>query len=236
MKDLNITVSNETKELVLRTGEADKIVHPKGINITGVLGAPYQFLIGKDIDPKTSHLQIKRDTGGITLNILDTNPHSSSTIIGQLKKDSALESWKINSVDHRWTVQGFLRHIKTQAFYFTSKDELKAMVDSLQKWNATVETVIQQHNANTGNSLSVLEKKVSGIELKNKFSITIPIFQGYEKQKFTVEIGLDPKSNSVDLFLISDELFSLEIEHREALIEAELNKFSTFPCSKVVIS
>lgn len=235
MKDLNITLSGETKELVLRTGEADKIVYPRSINITGILGAPYQFYDGKKPDPKDCHIQIKKDTGVIILNILDTDPHSASTIIGQLKKDGYFEQWGINT-EKRWTVSQFLKHIKMQRVFFSEQSECDAMVESLQKWNAKVEMVIKQHNDNSGNSLSMLERSVSGIELKTRFSLTIPIFQGYSKQKFTVEIGLDPKSNAVDLYLFSNDLFSLEIEHREQLIELELSKFDAFPCSKVTIS
>jgi hypothetical protein len=235
MKDLNITVTGETKELTLRTGDAEKIVYPKGINITGILAAPFQFYEGKRPTPESCHITIKKDSGVITLNILDTDPHSGSVIIGQLKKDGYFSEWGINT-EKRWTVQTFLRHIKMQRSFFSEKTECDAMVDSLQKWNAKVETVIKQHNDNSGNSLSMLERSVSGIELKNKFSLTIPIFQGYAKQKFTVEIGLDPKSNAVDLYLFSNDLFSLEIEHREQLLEMELSKFSEFACSKVVLS
>ncbi len=235
MEDLNITVNGETKELTLRTGEAEKIVHPKGINLTGILAAPFQFLSGKSYAPGQCHITIKKDTGVITLSILDTDPHSGSVIIGQLKKDGYFEQWGINT-EKRWTVQTFLRHIKMQRSFFSEKTECDAMVESLQKWNAKVETVIKQHNDNSGNSLAMLERSVSGIELKNKFSLTIPIFQGYQKQKFTVEIGLDPKSNAVDLYLFSNDLFSLEIEHREQLLELELAKFNDFQCSKVVIS
>lgn len=235
MKDLNITVSPDQKEITLRTGEAEKIVYPRPINITGILAAPFQFYDGRVLDALRCHIEIKKDTGVITLHVLDTDPHSASVIIGQLKKDGYFEQWGINT-EKRWTVSQFLKHIKMQRVFFSEQSECDAMVESLQKWNAKVEMVIKQHNDNSGNSLSMLERSVSGIELKTRFSLTIPIFQGYSKQKFTVEIGLDPKSNAVDLYLFSNDLFSLEIEHREQLIEMELSKFSDFPCSKVVIS
>jgi hypothetical protein len=72
--------------------------------------------------------------------------------------------------------------------------------------------------------------------LITKFDLLIPIFQGYSKMKFTVEIGLDPKNTTVQLYLISDELIELEIGQREKLIEDELKKFDYFKCSKVVLS
>jgi hypothetical protein len=235
MKDLNLTLPENSKELILRTGEAEKIVYPKGIDITGILAAPFQFYQGKTLDPALCHIQIQKDKGVIALHILDTDPHSSSTIIGSLKNDGYFKDWGINT-EKRWTVSTFLKHIKMQRTFFSEKSECDAMINSLQTWNAKVEMVIKNHNDNAGNSLSMLERKVSEIGLKTSFSLTIPIFQGYPKQKFTVEIGLDPKSNQVDLYLFSNDLFALEIEHREALIESELARFNEFGCSKVVIS
>jgi hypothetical protein len=235
MKDLNITVSGETKELILRTGEAEKISYKRPINISGILGAPYQFLSGKTLDPKECHLEIQKDDGIIELYILDTDPHSMSTIKGMLQMDGYFSQWGINT-EKRWTVSQFLKHVKMQRVFFSDPSECDQIVASLQAWNAKVETVIKLHNDNAGNSLSVLERKVSEIGVKTSFSLTIPLFQGYAKQKFTVEIGFDPKNTQVDLYLFSNELFALEIDHREALIDMELARFEGFDCSKVVIS
>jgi hypothetical protein len=224
-------------EVTFREGEALPAKANRDIRISGILGAPYQFYEGKKamIDPLTSHITIKKDLGVITLNVDDQNAYTEIQVIGQLKKDGALAPWDING-NKRWTVGELLKFIKTQRYYFNDTAECSALVASLQTWNAKVETVIKQHNDNAGNSLQLLEKKVSEIGLKTRFNLHIPLFQGYPKVKFTVEIGFDPKTNSVDLYLISDELFELEIQEREKHIDAELAKFADFHCSKVVIS
>jgi len=224
-------------EVVFREGEALPAKSNRDIMIAGVLGAPYQFYEGKKniISALTSHITIRKDVGVITLNVNDQDPYTEIKIIGQLKKDNALSPWDING-SKRWSVGEFLKFVKTQRYYFDDPSECSAIVSSLQTWNAKVETVIKQHNDNAGNSLQMLEKKVSEIGLKTKFNLRIPLFQGYPKVKFTVEIGLDPKTNSVDLYLISDELFELEIQEREKHIDTELAKFADFHCSKVVIS
>lgn len=236
MKDLNLTVvNNEGKEIIFRTGVAEDIKHPKQINITGILAAPFQFYEGKSLEPLDCNIQIKKDTGMIALHILDTNPNSESVITGQLKKDGYFEKWGVNT-EKRWTVSEFLKHIKMQKTFFADRSECDKIVESLQKWSARVEVVIKQHNDNSGNSLSMLERKVGEIDLTKRFSLRIPIFQGYAKQEFVVEIGFDPKATSVDLYLYSDDLFTLEVEHRESLIDSEISKFKDFNCSKVVLS
>lgn len=235
MEQLNLHLPEGTKELILREGEAPKVQFSKPIVISGILAAPHQFFSGKTLEAEKCHIQIQKDKGVISLVILDTDPNSSSTITGRLTPDGFFAAWSINS-EKRWSVQQFVKHIKMHKAFFTAGKECDDLVESLQKWNAKIETVIKQHNDNAGNSLSSLERSVSQVELRTKFSLTIPIFQGYPKQTFPVEIGLDPKQNSVELYLYSNELFALEISYRESLIESELSKFESFPCSKVVLS
>lgn len=218
-----------------RKGLDDKA--PPSIKIDGTLGAPHQFLIGKKslFEDDVIHLQIFKDKGKLVLLLGDSDPYSTHTITGSLKKDSVLELFKINT-DYRYTVNEFVKFIKTMRYYFSDAEEHKKLVESLQKWNVKVETEIKNHNDNRGNSLLMLEKKVGEMGLIQNFNLTIPIYQGYEKQKFTVEIGLDPKNTSVDLFLISDELFEREISFREQLIAAEVSRFEEYSFSKVIVS
>lgn len=237
MEKAIVNVRTEGNEVIIRTGDAPEILYPTSIGIVGILAAPFQFYEGKkeSCPPDKCHIQIKKDAGVIVLNVLDTDPKSGHQIIGQLKKDSFFEAWAINT-DKRWTVSSFLKHIKMQRVFFSNRMEVDALVESLQKWEANVETIIKEHQSTSGNSLIMLERKVGNIGLKTKFKLNIPIFQGYPKQEFEVEIGFDAKLNSVDLYLFSNDLFELEIMHREALINEELAKFNDFPCSKVVLS
>jgi len=112
------------------------------------------------------------------------------------------------------------------------------LIASLQKWNVGVELVIKQHNDNTGNSLSMLERRVGEIDLVNSFVLSIPIYKGYPKREFTVNIGLDPKSTQVDFFLYSDELFHLTRTDRDSLFDKEVESFKAigFDCSVISVS
>lgn len=207
------------------------------IKLAGVLAAPYQFLIGKrDLFTDTSiHLLINKSLGTLHLRLGDNDAYRTHEISGSLTKDSTLAQFKINT-DYRWTVNELIKFLRTMRYYFSDSDDHKKMVESLQKWTAKVETVIKNHQDTSGNSLVMLEKRVGEIELIRSFNLTIPIFQGYEKKKFRVEIGFDPKNTSVDLYLISDELFELEIQFREQLIDAEVARFDEYKFSKVIVS
>lgn len=217
-------------------GEALEQKPPKAINIVGVLEAPAQFLKGKTIDPLKTHLKIFNAEGELELVVNDEDPYSTHTIKGKLSKDSVLQMFRINT-DTRWTIAEFLKFIKTMRFYFADRAAHAKLIDSIQKWSVKIERVIVEHNDNKGNSNFQLETKVQAVDgLVSKFDLNIPIFQGYPKAKFTVEIGLDPKNTAVQLYLISDDLIELEIQTRETAIRDVLKQLEEYAFSKIVVS
>jgi len=220
-------------------GDAEKTIYPKSINLTGVLSAPVNFLKGKTAEFKkeAAHLLIDPDDNTMTLNLDERSEKSAVQIVGKLTPDKDLMEWKINS-EHRWTVASLLKHVRERKFYFKDTSVQAKLINSLQKWNAQVEVVIKQHNDNSGNSLAMLERKVGEIDLVKEFVLSIPLFKGYEKREFTVNIGLDPKSSQVDFFLYSDELFFLMRSDRDMLFAKEVEAFKAlkFDCSVVHLS
>lgn len=220
-------------------GEAEKKVYPKSINISGVLSAPADFLKGKIalFNKQDAHLIIDRDKNALTLNLDDRNEKSPVTITGRLTPSEDLAAWCINTPT-RWTVGSLLAFVRERKFFFADSMVHAKLIASLQKWNVNVETVIKQHNDNSGNSLAQLERKVGEIDLVKEFSLSIPIYKGYDKKTFVVNIGLDPKNNQVDFFLYSDELFYLTRSDREMLFAREIENFKTlgFDCSVVEVS
>lgn len=238
METLNLRLEGDQKELTIRTGEAEDVKHEKSINITGTLGAPNAFFTGKkDITtPDKIHLLIYNAEGKLELVMGDRDPWTTHKIIGSLTKDKVLDSFGINA-SKMWLVRDFIKHIKATKYYFANPEEHRVLVEKLQKWSVRVEKVITDHNDHKGNVNFQLEQKVKEVDgFVDRFTLNIPIFQGYAKLKFTVEIGFEPKNSTVDLFLISDELFELEISHREKLIAEEVGKFNGTDFSKIVIS
>lgn len=227
-------------ELTLRQGEAlhPRELAPPPINLSGTLSAPFNFLVGKPslaADEENINLTINNQEGQLVLTMKDKDPFSRYVITGKLERFSDLGKFHINT-DKRWTIRDFKKFIRTVSIYFADKTKLNEIVESLNKFEASVEVVIKQHNDNSGNSLTMLEQKVNGLQLARKFDLLIPIYKGYQKIKFTVEIGLDPKNTSVDLFLLSDELFEQEILQRETIMNDELAKFDKYKFSKVIVS
>lgn len=220
-------------------GEAERKIYPKPIDISGVLSAPYNFLKGKMglFKKEDAHLIIDRDNNNLTLNLDERSVTSPVSIEGKLSPSDDLHAWFINTPT-RWSVASLLAFVRERKFFFADPMVHAKLISSLQKWNVNVEVIIKQHNDNSGNSLAQLERKVGEIELVKEFTLCIPIYKGYPKKTFVVNIGLDPKNTQVDFFLYSDELFFLTRSDREMLFNQEIDNFKTlgFDCSVVEVS
>ncbi len=238
IKEVGLTITAPGVHNIL-FGEAEKVIYDKPINIVGVLSAPVDFLKGKveRFDKAVAHLLIDRDGNKLTLNLNERSEKSPVQIVGQLKPSEDLAAWSINT-EKRWNVAEFLKFVRERKYFFKDPSVHSKLIASLQKWNVNVELVIKQHNDNSGNSLSQLERKVGEIDLVKEFTLSIPIYKGYQKREFTVSIGLDPKSTQVDFFLYSDELFHLTRTDRDSLFDKEVEAFKAigFDCSVISIS
>ena len=234
-----VTIRTSEKEFSLIQGTKTFLgeVADKAITITGTLGAPFQFLLGKmdKVKDPDTHLRIYKDLGKLELHVNDTDGRCQHVITGSLSKDKNLQSFRINT-DETWSVSEFLKFIRTKKFFFADPGDQTALIAGLQTFGAKVERVIKEHNDNTGNSLFQLETRVNDIQLKRSFILDIAIFQGYDRKQFKVEIGFQPTATQVHLFLISEDLFTIELEYREKLINDEIKRFDKSTFSKVVVS
>lgn len=237
IEDFALTVTNPGVHTIL-FGDAEPIQYPKSLDISGILSSPGNWLgTGKKVDPNTAHIIVDRDKNYIKLVLDEHSEKSGISVTGNLSHDVDLAAWNINT-PKRWTVNELLAFVRERKFFFKEPSVQAKLIASLQKWNVNVETIIKQHNDNSGNSLAMLERKVNDIDLVKEFTLSIPIFKGYEKKDFTVFIGLDPKSSQVDFFLYSDELFFLTRTEREKLFSAELERIKNlnFNCSIIYVS
>lgn len=227
-------------EYFIRIGTATEEKKPLPLKIDGMLSAPSEFLLNKSTEYEAAHAHLLIDKDALKLQLVldEFDPNSRDVITGTLSEDVELKKFKINTSE-RWTVKEFLQFVRERKLFFAEYSDQTKLLQSLQKWDTQITRVIKQHNDNHGNSEQNLETKVAAVEgLISKFKLNIPLFKGYSKEVFTVEIGLDPKATSVDIFLFSDELFELRLTRRDSIFDAETKKFDAmgFACSKINIS
>lgn len=224
-------------EYTIRHGEAPDYEPKKSITIDGVLGAPLQFLLGRgQLDETNIHMLVDSDNGSLKLTIGDTHPETTHVVSGKLNTDKNLKSFGINT-ENRWTVKDFTKFVRMMRYYFADEGECNALISGLQTFEGSVTKVFKEHNDNTGDSSYLLETKVDGIKMLRKFKLNIPLFKGYQKHKFSVEIGFDVStSRTVSIYLFSDELYVIEPQIREELMNMELAKFADYKFAMVYVS
>ncbi len=236
--NLNVKVESANGTVTLVTGQREllKEKSKQAIKLSGVLQAPADFLAGRatKYNDLETHLEIYKSEGKLAL-IIHEDVHTTHQVTGQLSIDSNLASFKINE-EKTWTVQELKKFILARGFFFENPAEATQLINNLNSFTAKVNVLIKEHNSNDGNSLLQLETKVNGIEMKKDFTLNIPIYQGYEKKKFKVNIGFEPTSTAVLLFLYSEDLALLVHSERERIVDNELKKFDDKKFSKVLLS
>lgn len=244
-KEININVSGDTKELVIRHGQAPVIREPESVNIKGAIAAPREYLEGKadtfreDAEvllygPDDATLYVNREGKSLLLHLNEKSAFRD-TVSGRLENSEELELLQVNS-EKRWSVQELKRMLKQVRFMFADRDENLTIIAALEKFNATVTTSLTQHSSNRGDSHNAIERTVSGIEWKNTFNLYIPIYKGGEKKKFLVEIAVDATDANVRFFLDSPDLYDLQAQVLEQVLEQEVQYFREWGCSVVTIS
>jgi len=242
MEPNKLIISDQSMEqnrtITILEGEAKPYKSLKSIVLAGTLTAPHAFLIGRGEQDQTKiHLLIEKDKGSLTLVIGDTDPETTHKITGKLTEDSALLEFGVNNDSRKWGNRDMVKFLRKMKFYFADKSEHSTLIDSLQKWNISVERIFSDHNNDrTGETKMSLETKVNSIQLLNSFVLEIPIYQGYPKVKFKVDIGIDTLQTQAQLYFFSDELVELKNVFREKILDEELSKFESFTFSKVVMS
>src|SRR5687767_6481696 len=123
LEQMKINVIPQGSELVIRHGDAEKIVYPKSISLTGTLAAPFQFLQGRGIfDQERTHLQIDTNNSKISLVVGDTDPHTTHNVTGQLTYNAELLAFSINT-PKRWTIRDFVKFCRERKFFFADASE-----------------------------------------------------------------------------------------------------------------
>lgn len=221
MKDLNITVSNETKEVVLRTGEANPIHIPTGITLKGfTIDAVREYLQKDGIvedEIKNSYVISSLEKRQLQLHYA-ARIEKPDTIEGVLHLHSDLEKFAINS-GKQYSTHNLAQFIRMNKHYFETKDIALKLVNDLQNFKAKVDREIEASDDKKANvKISLVQKVVSNIP--TEFTLLLPIFVGGPKSAIKVEIDID--AQDLTCSLISPELKEFIDNEAEALIENEL--------------
>lgn len=221
-KEINISVENGIKELVIRKGEAEPIHTGRNVGVSRVtIFAVFEFLSKSDITEEIildSVVKFSYDNLKLYLNYGLTQQHTYE-IESKILLNPDLEAFEINKGKKYATFQ-LADFIKMNRHLFESKTAAMELVSALKNIKASVNRAIEDNKDDRGNRRALIDQVVQS-NIPESFNIELPIFKGQPKVVVPVEVVLD---EDLECMLVSPDLKQIIAEESERLIGGEVEK------------
>jgi hypothetical protein len=204
--------------------------YPEPQRHSGTLDAPFEFWRKRKIrhqahHDETSHLLIDKSKGMITLvcDERDLKSVPAAVIVGKLEFNPDLLNVKLNT-GQMFDPKSLVQHLRKYRALFTDRSRCNAIAESLLNFSYQSEIEVQKLDDQRGNSLHRLETRLKK-EINLDFQLTCPIFKGTEAKTFGVMCGVQISGTSCTFWLESIDLYEMEIDARDKLIDEQVAKF-----------
>jgi hypothetical protein len=215
-----INITTDQKELVIREGQAEKLIDLKAVNISGIINSPLEYLkVRKDvINLLASNIQIDREGLKITLSI-DESTELESKISGELEYTQEFKGFGINT-GKGWVPRELAEHIKMNRICFASKDIANELVSKLFDVRIRIDKVVENQAGQKGNIRQLKDQALKECSIPESLTLELPIFKGSKKAEFECEIWINPDDLSVKLISpdAQDFIRSVRDEEIDAVI------------------
>ena len=210
------TARSNSGNVTIRFGEAAKVYDPRKVDINGVIDSPLKWLEKRNgiIDVNKCHITCSRDKMFILLEI-DEHNEFCDLVRGSLILSEEFRRFGINQGNYV-TCMELSDLIRMNRTCFESKNRAMELVTIMRNFKAKVLNEIENIDDKKGNVSQVRRQTVEGNQPPS-FDLCIPIFKGQPKQKFTVEIDINP--DTLQATLVSPDAQDLIVETRDKLID-----------------
>jgi hypothetical protein len=221
-KNIEVKLSCENKELIILTGEAEKVYHLKSIDVkSGSINSALEYLSKKVVKSEIiehSKLEFCYDKLSIDL-YYDARQRNPDVIQGKLKLHPDLEKFNINSGKSYSTFE-LSDFIKMNRHYFENKEYAMKLVSELRNFEGKVNRDLEAKTDERGNKRALINQVVES-NIPSGFFLELPIFVGQEKTRLEVEININ---SSFECFLISPDLKQLIDQESKSILDEQLEK------------
>lgn len=220
MEKVNLTITKDNHEVVIREGEALPLREPVKINIAGIITAPALYANARDLVGKETHVLVNRDNKSITLVISETSAYNGN-VIGKLTLSKDYEKFGINS-NKKFTAFELADLIKMNRKCFGSIEQSMKLVTGLKNLEIKVSAEINKKTDNRANVKDIFQQTVK-TNIPETFKMKMEIYKGQGEQEFDVEIYID--ANNYNCQLVSADAKDVENSTRDNIIDSEIAKF-----------
>jgi hypothetical protein len=231
MEELNLNITGDQKELVVRTGMALPLQEPVVIEIDGQINSVLKYLEKRvsKIDEKQCFIEVDKDDYFIQLYLDEKNFYADS-VRGKIQLSKIFKDFGINS-EKTWTPFELADFIRMHKTYFEKPNDAANLVKQLRNFELKVNNEINQSGDKRGNQKMIQAQAVES-NLPKSFKVKIPVFKGIEKETLPIEVDID--ATSFNCRLVSPEAKEIEQNTSEGIIDEQIQKITEL-CPDIVI-
>jgi hypothetical protein len=214
-------------EVIVREGEAAKVLEPKApveTAISGVIGTPLEYLQKRvstgQFTQERSHLLVDREEVKLVLIINEDDEYQRGEVAGTLEAHPKFIEFGINT-GKVWTPTELGLFFKMNRAFFPDKAASMKLVTDLMSFTATVNSRIERSVRENGDRTDVFEQLVNS-NLPESFTLRIPIFKGMPPETLEVETIAKVDGRTVAFTLISPGANQTLEEIRDEVINKQL--------------
>jgi len=219
---LKIEVVSENKELIILTGEAEKVFHDKAIEVKdGSINSAFEYLSKKVVDDeKIQHSKLEFCYSKLYINLLyDGRQRNPDVIQGTLKLHPDLEKFNINS-GKSYSTFDLADFIKMNRHYFENKEYAMKLVSELRNFEGKVNRDLEAKTDDRGNKRALINQVVES-NIPTGFFLELPVFVGEASKRLEVEINI---TASFECSLISPDLKEFIDVESKVILDEQLVK------------
>lgn len=226
---INLAQGAEKAEVIVReVSEVNelKVKAPVKVNLSGVIGAPYEFLSKRidqpdQINQKRCVVIYSRESLSITLVTNENDEYNMGTVVGKLQQHPKFKEFGINS-GKAWEPNELGQFFKMNRAFFSDKSENMKLVSDLLNFEAKVNTTIEKQKSEGGD----FKDNYSGAVTSNvpgKFKLKIPLFKGRPAEELEVEFYASINGRNVFLQLYSPGANQALEDIRDMVIDEQIS-------------
>lgn len=226
----------DAKEVIFRTGEAERIIYPNKVKLEGTIQTPANFYRKrKDLHSKEKcHVIYDKQVGTIKLVVDEQNEEQNYEVVGRILPNPQLAPFRINGgASSMITIKAMLEVLKFNRIFFADKDDNSKICGALQTFKMKVDKTFEDSNNNRGAQAKVNITKLEH-ELQESFVLNMSIFKGSAPVTFSVDICVQlTDAGAPVVWLESRDLKDMQTSGIEGLVNDELQAFTDVVCVEV---
>ncbi len=173
----------------------------------------------QEVDPNKAVIYVDRKKMTIELQ-LDPENKYGAIVKGEMEDADELKPFGINTATY-FNREAMVKLVKFNKLFFDNTQKHAELIASLQKLDMDTKISSSDSSDDRGNKSRAFIKNVTS-NLPENFTLNIPIFKGFDKRVFPVDICLDVIENKPAFWLESVALHELKQSELELIFKEQL--------------